>query len=248
MIRRLVALGVLLVAVLAGGAAWWVHARLVTPYRGFAADEVFVDLPAGVSVSAMATRLVDAGIVPDAWTFRLAARLVRRRPAAASRRIPVRRARDPLRCRGPPRARRRLRPDGHVPRRPDRGRNGGDLRPERPGHGRRVRRGRERRRPDRRHRPVGPDARGLPLSGYLRAVAARGRRRDGPRDGGAVRAGVPGRPAAGGRGRRLHATPGRDAGLARRAARPPRPTSGRSSPRSIGTDCAWACCCSATPP
>ncbi len=38
-------------------------------------DEVFVDLPPGTGVSGIAARLVAAGVVPDAWTFRLAARV-----------------------------------------------------------------------------------------------------------------------------------------------------------------------------
>ena len=41
----------------------------------FAEPEVFVELPAGVGVQGIADRLVAAGVVPDPWTFRLAARL-----------------------------------------------------------------------------------------------------------------------------------------------------------------------------
>ena len=51
------------------------HWRLTTPHRGFAGDEVFVDLPAGTSVSGMADRLASAGVVRDPLTFRIAARL-----------------------------------------------------------------------------------------------------------------------------------------------------------------------------
>jgi UPF0755 protein len=51
------------------------NVRLETPYRGFAAPEVFVELPSGLGVSAIGERLADAGVVPDPWTFRLAARL-----------------------------------------------------------------------------------------------------------------------------------------------------------------------------
>lgn len=74
MIRKLLAVLVVL-ALVAAGAAWWLYDRVVTPYRGFAGDEVFVELPAGSSVSAIASRLADAGVVQDALTFRLAARL-----------------------------------------------------------------------------------------------------------------------------------------------------------------------------
>lgn len=77
MSRMIRAAGVLLllVLILAGGGAWWIHDRLSTPHRGFAGDEVFVDLPAGTNVSGMADRLAQAGVVADPLTFRLAARL-----------------------------------------------------------------------------------------------------------------------------------------------------------------------------
>jgi UPF0755 protein len=74
MLKRLAIFFLILVAA-AGGGAWWMKVRLETPYRGFQGDEVFVELPAGFGVSAIGERLTDAGIVPDAWTFRLAARL-----------------------------------------------------------------------------------------------------------------------------------------------------------------------------
>ena len=61
--------------ILAGGGAWFMHGRLSTPYRAFSGDEVFVELPAGTSVSGMAQRLADAGVVADPMTFRIAARL-----------------------------------------------------------------------------------------------------------------------------------------------------------------------------
>lgn len=66
----------IVVMVLAGGGlAGWTYNRLQTPYRGFDTPEVFVDLPSGAGVSAMATSLVEAGVVPDGLSFRLAARL-----------------------------------------------------------------------------------------------------------------------------------------------------------------------------
>ena len=70
-----VAVVLLLLALLAAGGAWWIRARLTTPHRGFTEAEVFVDLPPGTGVSAMAARLAEAGVVADSWTFRLAARL-----------------------------------------------------------------------------------------------------------------------------------------------------------------------------
>jgi UPF0755 protein len=73
MVRRLAWLLLGILAIVAAG-AWWVHSRVATPYRAFQ-DEVFVELPSGTSEVNIAQRLADAGVVPDAWTFRLAARL-----------------------------------------------------------------------------------------------------------------------------------------------------------------------------
>ncbi len=75
MIKRLAVLLLLLALLAAAGGAWWVRTRLMTPYRGFSDTEVFVDLPTGTGVSTMASRLAAAGVVPDPWTFRIAARL-----------------------------------------------------------------------------------------------------------------------------------------------------------------------------
>jgi UPF0755 protein len=65
----------LIVVMLAGAAVWWGHRRVTTPYRGFEAAEVFVDLEPGLGVGAIGERLASAGVVPDALTFRIAARL-----------------------------------------------------------------------------------------------------------------------------------------------------------------------------
>lgn len=74
MMRKLLLICLLLL-VAAGTAVWWEWTRLATPFKGFVADEVFVDLPPGSSVSAIARRLAEAGVVVDAVTFRIAARL-----------------------------------------------------------------------------------------------------------------------------------------------------------------------------
>lgn len=74
MFKRL-ALLILLIVLAAGGLAWWTAQRLTTPYRAFAGEETFVDLPPGSSVTSIATALADAGVVRDALTFRIAARL-----------------------------------------------------------------------------------------------------------------------------------------------------------------------------
>jgi UPF0755 protein len=72
--RRLFRLCLLLVVV-AGGLSGWVYTRLARPYRGFAGEESFVDLPPGTGVSEISRRLAAAGVVADPYTFRLAAHL-----------------------------------------------------------------------------------------------------------------------------------------------------------------------------
>ncbi len=74
MIKRL-GLLLFLVVLAAAGAAAWMYVRLDKPYRGFTEPEVFVDLPPGVGVQGIASRLAAAGVVPDPLTFRIAARL-----------------------------------------------------------------------------------------------------------------------------------------------------------------------------
>lgn len=67
-----VALVLLFLAAVAGGGAWWAYTRVHSPYRGAAGAETFVDIPAGTGPIGIGARLVDAGIVQDAWTFRVA--------------------------------------------------------------------------------------------------------------------------------------------------------------------------------
>lgn len=66
---------VMMLALICAGAVWWGDAALKAPYRGFAGDEVFVEIPAGSGVAGIASRLAAAGVVPHALIFRLAARL-----------------------------------------------------------------------------------------------------------------------------------------------------------------------------
>lgn len=73
MIKRLVLLLLVLAVAAAAGALWMGH-RLTTPYRGFEGAEVFVELPSGTGEAEIARRLAAAGVVPDRWTFRVAAR------------------------------------------------------------------------------------------------------------------------------------------------------------------------------
>ncbi|HUF47869.1 MAG TPA: endolytic transglycosylase MltG [Vicinamibacterales bacterium] len=73
--KRLVVLVLALVVLATGVSAWWIQTRLGAPFGAHPADGVFVDVPAGAGPIAIGSRLVAAGVVPDVWTFRLAARL-----------------------------------------------------------------------------------------------------------------------------------------------------------------------------
>ncbi|MEY4094289.1 MAG: hypothetical protein RLZZ53_1488 [Acidobacteriota bacterium] len=70
-LKRLVLL-VLTVAVVVGAGGWWGYTKLVEPYRGYDAAEVFVDIPGGSGPGRIGERLVAAGVVRDTWTFRAA--------------------------------------------------------------------------------------------------------------------------------------------------------------------------------
>ena len=63
----------LLLLVLAGGAAAYVVSlRLNEPYRGYTANEQLVDIPAGAGTRSIGRTLIDAGIIRDEITFRVA--------------------------------------------------------------------------------------------------------------------------------------------------------------------------------
>ena len=66
---------VVVLLVVGAGVAWWGYGALSAPYRGFTGDEIFVEIPQGAGVSGIASRLADAGVVPNALIFRIAARL-----------------------------------------------------------------------------------------------------------------------------------------------------------------------------
>lgn len=72
---RRAGIALMVVALTAGGVGLWCRQRVITPYRAFAGSEVFVDLPPGLGVAGIAGRLAGAGVIPDAWTFRIAARV-----------------------------------------------------------------------------------------------------------------------------------------------------------------------------
>jgi UPF0755 protein len=69
--RRVALLGVV-AAVAVGGAAWWLRTQALVPYRGYQAAEQFVDVPSGLGPRTIGARLVEAGVVKDALTFRVA--------------------------------------------------------------------------------------------------------------------------------------------------------------------------------
>ena len=74
MFKKILLAGVVLL-VLAAAVGFWARQRLMTPYQGYAANEVFVELPSGTGVAGIASRLSAAGVIPDPLTFRLMVRL-----------------------------------------------------------------------------------------------------------------------------------------------------------------------------
>ena len=61
-----------LIVLVVGAAGGWVYLRLGSePYRGYDAPEQFVEIPAGAGSRAIGDRLVNAGIVRDALSFRV---------------------------------------------------------------------------------------------------------------------------------------------------------------------------------
>jgi UPF0755 protein len=69
--KRLIALLLLFVVAL-GGAAYFLYGRVLTPYRGYAADAQDVEIASGLGTAAIGQRLVAAGVVRDALSFRAA--------------------------------------------------------------------------------------------------------------------------------------------------------------------------------
>ena len=62
----------LLVVIAAGAAAAVLYMRINRPYRGFEGSEQFVEIPQGTGSTPIGERLVSAGVIRDAITFRVA--------------------------------------------------------------------------------------------------------------------------------------------------------------------------------
>jgi UPF0755 protein len=62
---------VLVLVIAAGAAGAWLYLRIGQPYRGYQGTEQFVELPAGAGSRSIGDRLVQAGIVRDALSFRV---------------------------------------------------------------------------------------------------------------------------------------------------------------------------------
>jgi UPF0755 protein len=69
--RLLLAVLVLLLAVLAVGGVWLLLGS-EKPYKGYAAQEQFVEIPPGAGPAAIGRRLTDAGVIRDRLSFRVA--------------------------------------------------------------------------------------------------------------------------------------------------------------------------------
>jgi UPF0755 protein len=62
----------LIVLILAAGAGWLFYQRFNQPYQGYEADEQFVDLTPGDGTQVIGRKLVEAGVVRDRTSFRVA--------------------------------------------------------------------------------------------------------------------------------------------------------------------------------
>jgi len=70
--RRAILVITVLIVLAASIAAWLVHARLVEPFKGYTAEEQFVEITPGSSTREIGRALVEAGVVRDELVFRIA--------------------------------------------------------------------------------------------------------------------------------------------------------------------------------
>lgn len=69
--KRFVIWSLLLIILLAGAFGAWVLLAEVQPYKGYAGEEQFVDIPPGTGPAAIGRRLADAGVIRDTLSFRI---------------------------------------------------------------------------------------------------------------------------------------------------------------------------------
>ena len=63
---------IVLIGLIAGGAAAWIYQGARQPFRGYSEPEQFVDIHSGLGMRAIGDRLVSSGVVRDRWTYRAA--------------------------------------------------------------------------------------------------------------------------------------------------------------------------------
>jgi UPF0755 protein len=73
----------LILIILVGGFAGWITYSIYTPYQGFAAPGVFVEIPKGASIRSISRLLADNGVVRSSIAFELLARRHSRRKLEA---------------------------------------------------------------------------------------------------------------------------------------------------------------------
>jgi UPF0755 protein len=73
-LKRILAVGVVLLLLAAVGAAGWIWYSIERPYQGFVAQGVFVDLPHGASSRTVARLLKENGVIRSAFAFEMYAR------------------------------------------------------------------------------------------------------------------------------------------------------------------------------
>jgi UPF0755 protein len=73
-IRRLFLVVIVLAAAAGVGGYLWLRS-VSAPYKGYAGEDAFVEIPSGTGVNAIGRRLVDAGVVQSTYAFQAAMRL-----------------------------------------------------------------------------------------------------------------------------------------------------------------------------
>src|SRR5438874_10794538 len=71
-VKRVVVWLLLAVLLILGGVGYTIWLRVHESYRGYAGPEQYVEIPQGVGTKAIGERLIAAGIVRDALTYRVA--------------------------------------------------------------------------------------------------------------------------------------------------------------------------------